>query len=216
MLTETLVEVRRVSKSFDRRAPVLKNVSFLVAARRDGRADRSIRFRQVHVDQGDRRAGADRQGRRRQATATAESDAIFLFGQPMQQNGRIIGIRQGIAGAHRRRLPAIQPDRAAAGPHQCLPRPARAPAVPARHARALQHRREAARHAGARPRRHGRARAQAGLGALRRPAAARRHRPHLRARRRVAHRGRADRLARSPFGAAGDGHPGRPEPAATA
>jgi len=28
MLTETLVEVRRVSKSFDRRTPILKNVSF--------------------------------------------------------------------------------------------------------------------------------------------------------------------------------------------
>jgi phosphonate transport system ATP-binding protein len=90
MLTETLVEVRRVSKSFDRRAPVLKNVSFLlqrgemVALIGASGSGKSTLIRAiaglVPIDKG----GVGKPG-------AAESDAIFLFGQPMQQNGRIIG-----------------------------------------------------------------------------------------------------------------------------
>ncbi len=90
MLTETLVEVRRVSKSFDRRSPVLKNVSFLlqrgemVALIGASGSGKSTLIRAiaglVPIDKG----GSGKRG-------AAESDAIFLFGQPMQQNGRIIG-----------------------------------------------------------------------------------------------------------------------------
>src|ERR1700730_11483760 len=90
MLTETLVEVRRVSKSFDRRTPILKNVSFqlkrgemvaLIGASGSGKYTliRAIAGL-VPIDKGRAAKGGD-----------AESDAIFLFGQPMQQNGRIIG-----------------------------------------------------------------------------------------------------------------------------
>jgi phosphonate transport system ATP-binding protein len=95
MLTETLVEVRRVSKSFDRRAPVLKDVSFqlkrgemvaLIGASGSGKSTliRAIAGL-VPIDKRRRVKGRD------DKHGAADSDAIFLFGQPMQQNGRIIG-----------------------------------------------------------------------------------------------------------------------------
>jgi phosphonate transport system ATP-binding protein len=90
MLTETLVEVRRVSKSYDRRVPILKNVSFqlkrgeMVALIGASGSGKSTLIRAIAgllaIDKG----GAPKNGE-------AESDAIFLFGRPMQQNGRIIG-----------------------------------------------------------------------------------------------------------------------------
>jgi phosphonate transport system ATP-binding protein len=95
MLTETLVEVRRVWKSYDRRIPILKDVSFrlergemvaLIGASGSGKST-LIRAIAGLVPIDKRRApknGAPENGE-------AESDAIFLFGQPMQQNGRIIG-----------------------------------------------------------------------------------------------------------------------------
>jgi phosphonate transport system ATP-binding protein len=90
MLTETLVEVRRVSKSFDRRVPVLKNVSFLlrrgemVALIGASGSGKSTLIRAI--------AGLVPIDKRRAAEGgEADSDAIFMFGQPMQQNGRIIG-----------------------------------------------------------------------------------------------------------------------------
>jgi phosphonate transport system ATP-binding protein len=95
MLTETLVEVRRVSKSFDRRTPVLKDVSFhlkrgemvaLIGASGSGKST-LIRAIAGLVPIDKRRAD----GGRVVNGSAAESDAIFLFGQPMQQNGRIIG-----------------------------------------------------------------------------------------------------------------------------
>src|SRR5689334_20171632 len=87
MLAETLVEVRRVSKSFGR-TPVLKNVSFrlergemvaLIGASGSGKSTliRAIAGL-VPIDA----ANANRDG---------EASEIVLFGQPMQRNGRIVG-----------------------------------------------------------------------------------------------------------------------------
>jgi phosphonate transport system ATP-binding protein len=87
MLAETLVEVRRVSKSFDRHSPVLKNVSLrlargemvaLIGASGSGKSTliRAIAGL-VPVD--------------KPANGRSDGDAIYLFGRPMQQNGRIIG-----------------------------------------------------------------------------------------------------------------------------
>jgi phosphonate transport system ATP-binding protein len=100
MLTETLVEVRRVSKSFDRRSPVLKDVSFrlkrgemvaLIGASGSGKST-LIRAIAGLVPIDKRRSGNGRgPNGRSDRDGEAASDAIFLFGQPMQQNGRIIG-----------------------------------------------------------------------------------------------------------------------------
>jgi phosphonate transport system ATP-binding protein len=100
MLAETLVEVRRVSKSFDRRAPVLKDVSFrlkrgemvaLIGASGSGKSTliRAIAGL-VPIDKPRGAKGRGANGRNDQS-GDAEAGAIFLFGQPMQQNGRIIG-----------------------------------------------------------------------------------------------------------------------------
>jgi phosphonate transport system ATP-binding protein len=88
MLAETLVEVRRVSKSFGR-TPVLKNISFrlargemvaLIGASGSGKSTliRAIAGL-VPID-----TSAPRKG-------DAEAGAIVLFGQPMQRDGRIVG-----------------------------------------------------------------------------------------------------------------------------
>jgi phosphonate transport system ATP-binding protein len=90
MLAETLVEVRQVSKSFDRGNPVLKNVSFrlgrgemvaLIGASGSGKSTliRAIAGL-VPIDPAGAAKGTE-----------PEAGSIILFGQPMQQNGRIIG-----------------------------------------------------------------------------------------------------------------------------
>ncbi len=87
MLPEALVEVRRVSKSFDRRSPVLKNVSIrlqrgeMVALIGASGSGKSTLIRAI--------AGLEPIDKPK--NGARDGDAIFLFGRPMQQNGRIIG-----------------------------------------------------------------------------------------------------------------------------
>jgi phosphonate transport system ATP-binding protein len=87
MLAETLVEVRQVSKSFERGAPVLKNVSFrlargeMVALIGASGSGKSTLIRAI--------AGLlpiDPPG-----NAHGEAGAIILFGRPLHRNGRIVG-----------------------------------------------------------------------------------------------------------------------------
>jgi phosphonate transport system ATP-binding protein len=82
MPAEALLEVRQVSKSFERGEPILKNVSFsltrgeMVALIGASGSGKSSLIRAIGgllpIDPG-------------------EEAAILLFGRPMQQNGRIIG-----------------------------------------------------------------------------------------------------------------------------
>jgi len=88
MLAETLVEVRRVSKSFGR-TPVLKNVSFrlargeMVALIGASGSGKSTLIRAIAgLVPIDAPAAAKRDGK---------AGAIVLFGQPMQRDGRIVG-----------------------------------------------------------------------------------------------------------------------------
>jgi phosphonate transport system ATP-binding protein len=89
MLAETLVEVRRVSKSFDRRTRVLKDVSFrldrgeMVALIGASGSGKSTLIRAI--------AGLEPIDTSAMPDADGEAGAILLFGQPMQRNGRIVG-----------------------------------------------------------------------------------------------------------------------------
>jgi phosphonate transport system ATP-binding protein len=89
MLAEALVEVRRVSKSFDRRTPILKDVSFrlargeMVALIGASGSGKSTLIRAI--------AGLVPIDKSNVAGIGTDAGAIYLFGQPMQQNGRIIG-----------------------------------------------------------------------------------------------------------------------------
>jgi phosphonate transport system ATP-binding protein len=86
LLMETVVEVRQVSKSFERRTPILKNVSFslrrgeMVALIGASGAGKSTLIRTiaglVPIDK-------DARGQ------TAGASGITLFGEPMQRNGRV-------------------------------------------------------------------------------------------------------------------------------
>src|SRR5215468_6515517 len=89
VMSEAVVEVRRVSKSFDRRRPILRDVSFslrrgemvaLIGASGSGKSTlvRAIAGL-VPIDRSDTRDG----------TGTAAGE-IVLFGQPMQRCGRIM------------------------------------------------------------------------------------------------------------------------------
>jgi phosphonate transport system ATP-binding protein len=86
LLTDAVVEVRQVSKSFDRRTPILKDLSFslrrgeMVALIGASGAGKSTLIRAiaglVPIDK-------DARGQ------TAGASAITLFGTPMQRNGRV-------------------------------------------------------------------------------------------------------------------------------
>ena len=148
MPSEALIDVTRVSKCFERGVRVLDDVTFsvprgaMVALIGASGSGKSTLIRAL--------AGLVAVEKVPDRNTQDGSGSIVLFGRPIQRDGRIVRRRQGIAGAGRRDLPAIQPGAAAVGAHQCLPRPARPHAVRARHAGPFQHGREAARHARAR------------------------------------------------------------------
>ena len=219
---QAVLEVRRVSKAFDRRTPILKGISFslargemvaLIGASGSGKSTliRAIAGL-VAIDkcssQGPRPFG-------RVGSVATEADSpgeIWLFGEPMQRDGRIIGTAKQL----RARVGVIFQQfnlvpRLSVLTNVCLGLLGRAPLLRGHH-RPLQRSRQTARHAGAGPRRHRRACAQARQRAVGRPAAARRDRAHPGAGGRVRHRRRADRLARSELGAPRHGHPRRHEP----
>jgi phosphonate transport system ATP-binding protein len=93
LLTETVVEVRQVSKSFDRRTPILKDLSFslrrgeMVALIGASGAGKSTLIRAI--------AGLvpiDKHAR----GPIAGASAITLFGTPMQRNGRVARSAKGL------------------------------------------------------------------------------------------------------------------------
>jgi phosphonate transport system ATP-binding protein len=85
--SETLVEVRRASKSFDRRNPILKDVSFslqrgeMVALIGASGSGKSTLIRAI--------AGLVPIDKRREKKANGSASAIILFGKPMQRDGRV-------------------------------------------------------------------------------------------------------------------------------
>jgi phosphonate transport system ATP-binding protein len=85
--SETLVEVRRASKSFDRRHPILKDVSFslqrgeMVALIGASGSGKSTLIRAI--------AGLVPIDKRREKSANGAPSAIILFGKPMQHDGRV-------------------------------------------------------------------------------------------------------------------------------
>src|SRR6201987_4102402 len=90
VLPETVVELRRVTKSFDPRQAILRGVSFslqrgeMVALIGASGSGKSTLIRAI--------AGLVPIDKRRAATAgEPESDAIFRLGHPVHQNGRSNG-----------------------------------------------------------------------------------------------------------------------------
>jgi phosphonate transport system ATP-binding protein len=85
--SETLVEVRRASKSFDRRSPILKDVSFslqrgeMVALIGASGSGKSTLIRAI--------AGLVPIDRPREKRTNGAPSAIILFGKPMQNDGHV-------------------------------------------------------------------------------------------------------------------------------
>jgi ABC-type histidine transport system ATPase subunit len=162
-MPEAAVEVRRISKSFDGRGAILRDVSFslrrgeMVALIGASGSGRSTLVRAIAGLEPIDKCDADASGE------------IVLFGQLMQQQGRItqaakrLRVRTGVVSQQFNLR------------HQCLPWFARPNVGVLRHDRPLHCLRQAPRHAGARSRRDYGACAQAGGRSVGRTAAVHRH-----------------------------------------
>ena len=196
MSPDVIVDAKGISKSFQRGTPVLNDLTLsiargemvaLIGASGSGKST-LIRALAGLIAIDGKKHGSD--------------GSIAVMGEPIQCGGHIqcsraLRARIGVIFQQFNLVPRLS-----LITNVCLGLLGRMPALQGTLGR-LQRGRQAEGDAGACPRRHGRACAQARLGPVRRPAAARRDRPLAGAGRRTADRRRADRLARSGLGDGG-------------